>query len=88
VAAVKAQSTSAYTDSLTGITFQQYATTNFSFGIATPSSPSDEFIAQIVAPITGWAGISFGGSMVDSLLLTAWANEGSMVQEFRMARQA
>jgi cellobiose dehydrogenase (acceptor) len=88
VAAVKAQSTSSYTDSLTGITFQQYATTNFSFGIATPSSPTDEFIAQIVAPVTGWAGISFGGAMVDSLILTGWSNDGSIVREFRMARQA
>ncbi|KAI5854273.1 hypothetical protein BZA05DRAFT_321355, partial [Tricharina praecox] len=87
VAAVTAQSSTPYTDWATGIAFQSYqsARDGFAFGIAVPESPTDEFIGQLVSPITGWAGVSFGGGMLDNLLLTAWSNNGEIVRAFRMA---
>ena len=44
-----AQATSAYTDPTTGITFQRFfsAGNSFSFGLALPETPTDEFIGQL-----------------------------------------
>ena len=37
--------------------------------------PSDEYIVQLVAPVSyGWSGISMGGAMTNSLLFPMWPN--------------
>ncbi len=49
---------------------------NITMGLVFPpptSSPSNEYIVQLVAPVSyGWTGFSAGGSMADSLLFTLW----------------
>ncbi|PFH51659.1 hypothetical protein AMATHDRAFT_58825 [Amanita thiersii Skay4041] len=50
------------------------------------SSNSDEFIGEIVAPLsTGskWVGVSPGGQMLRNLLLVAWPNGNSIVRSAR-----
>ncbi|KAI5776379.1 hypothetical protein EDC01DRAFT_483276 [Geopyxis carbonaria] len=86
IGAANAQSSSAYTDSVTGITFQRFYTESysFSFGMALPEAPTDQFIGQLVAPIAGWSGVSLGGGMIDNLLLTAWANADEIIRGFRL----
>jgi len=86
VTGINAQSSTAYTDPVSGITFQRFYTSSykFSFGMALPESPTNEFIGQIVAPINGWGGVSFGGGMLNNLLLTGWKNGNSIVHGFRM----
>lgn len=53
---VLAQTSTKYTDPDTGIIFQRFLTTQFggfSFGITLPTSPTNEFIGQIVrAPLS------------------------------------
>lgn len=49
----------AYTDPNTGITFQGFTdTTGFQFGLALPTNPTTEFIAQIVSSemLSTWTG--------------------------------
>lgn len=47
-----AQTSSAYTDVNTGITFQGYEdTTGFQFGMAVPTTPASDFIGQMVSVI-------------------------------------
>lgn len=41
--------------------------------LATP--PSDEYIVQMIVPVSyGWSGISMGGQMSNSLLVPLWPN--------------
>ncbi|CAO2658307.1 Nn.00g060300.m01.CDS01 [Neocucurbitaria sp. VM-36] len=84
-----AQTSSPYTDTTTGITFNGYQhTSGYKFGIALPENPTTDFIAQIQAPITnggGWAGFSMGQSMTGNLLVVAWPNDGEVVSSFREA---
>ncbi|KAH8155796.1 uncharacterized protein LAJ45_00808 [Morchella importuna] len=85
---VLAQSTTEYTDPTTGIIFQRFLTSSyggFSFGAVFPSAPTNEFIGQIVGPIGGWSGVSFGGGMNGNLLSVVWMNGNEIVQSFRMA---
>jgi len=84
---VNAQSSVAWTDPVTGITFQafQSADYGYSFGLALPTNPTNELIGQLIAPIDAWAGVDFGGAMVNNLLLPGWAYDGNIVWEFRMA---
>ncbi|KAI5118114.1 hypothetical protein M0805_003468 [Coniferiporia weirii] len=82
-----AQVSSSYTDS--GITFQGITdpTYNITIGFVTPpagSSDTDEFIGEIVSPISNqWIGIALGGQMANNLLLVAWPNENSIVASTR-----
>ncbi|KAL1637316.1 hypothetical protein SLS58_009325 [Diplodia intermedia] len=86
-AARAATSTSAYTDSTTGIKFQRWQdeTTGFSFGIALPESPDakTDIIGQMVAPGSGWAGVSMTSSMMASTLIAAWPNGEDIVASAR-----
>ncbi|KAF8453744.1 cellobiose dehydrogenase [Kalaharituber pfeilii] len=81
--------TSAYTDSETGISFQRFATEangGFHFAIAFPQNPvvGSEFIGQIMGPInTGYSGVSFGGGMLNNLLLIAWKDGNQVRHSFR-----
>jgi len=66
---VNAQVTSAFTDPVTGISFQRFfgAKTSFAFGIALPVNPTTDFIGQITCPIAngnGWGGITLADDMV------------------------
>ncbi|KAI7785464.1 carbohydrate-binding module family 1 protein [Diaporthe eres] len=89
-----------YTDPTTGIIFDTWtvpqASTNgtWTFGAALPSdaltTDATEFIGYIQCaspnPATqGWCGMSFGGSMTNSLLLTVWPNNGQILTSFRYA---
>ncbi|KAF5672505.1 cellobiose dehydrogenase [Fusarium heterosporum] len=79
---------SAYTDPKTGIDFQRYWTKGYSLGIAVPETLGSDVIAQMVFPLEekkGWAGISFGGGMINSLLFVAWPNGDDIVTSFRLA---
>ncbi|KAL0257681.1 hypothetical protein SLS55_006844 [Diplodia seriata] len=86
-AARAATSTSAYTDSTTGIKFQRWQdeTTGFSFGVALPESPDakTDIIGQMVAPGSGWAGVSMTSSMMASTLIAAWPNGEDIVASAR-----
>jgi len=76
--AVLAQTNVPYCDSSSGICFQGYTDPdmNITMGLVFPpltSTPSNEYIIQLVAPVSyGWTGFSAGGSMADSLLFTLW----------------
>ncbi|KAF2220696.1 hypothetical protein BDZ85DRAFT_203325 [Elsinoe ampelina] len=85
-----------YTDADTGIIVSQASldtvgTGSLQIGYALP--PADaadkqtEFIGRVAGTTTGvgWTGLSFGGSMTNSLLLLLWPNEGKMVTSFRYA---
>ncbi|KAJ0109222.1 cellobiose dehydrogenase [Diaporthe amygdali] len=89
-----------YTDPATGIVFDTWtvpqASTNgtWTFGTALPSDAltkdATEFIGylQCASPnptVQGWCGVSFGGSMTNSLLLTVWPNSGQILTSFRYA---
>ncbi len=46
--------------------------------VTTP--PSNEFIIQLIAPITnGYTGISLGGQMANSLLFTLWPYDNEII---------
>ncbi|KAK1756220.1 putative cellobiose dehydrogenase precursor [Echria macrotheca] len=64
------------------------------FGVALPSDAlsvdANEFIGYLQcaskdATSTGWCGISLGGPMTNSLLLTAWPSGGEIYHSFRYA---
>ncbi|KAK7516236.1 GMC oxidoreductase [Phyllosticta citriasiana] len=78
-------STVAYTDSKTEIDFQQFtdADSGFAFGVALPKIPGKDFIGQIVAPGSGWGGVSLTSSMMASVLIAAWPNGEDVVGTVR-----
>ncbi|EPS40417.1 hypothetical protein H072_5775 [Dactylellina haptotyla CBS 200.50] len=87
-----AQTTGAYTDSRTGIVYQAYKNPNYggyTFGIAIPSSPTNEFIGLLEGPLgtpaNRWAGVSLGGPMNGPTLIVAWPNGNDVVTSFRTA---
>ncbi|KAH6662656.1 cellobiose dehydrogenase [Plectosphaerella plurivora] len=83
---VQAQST-AFTDAETGITFQQVSQQSgaYTFGIALPETGTD-FIGRISSQsATGWAGVSLGGPMRDSLMVIAWPNEDAVIASLRLS---
>lgn len=88
-----AQAGGAYVDPDNGISFYGYTEPahGVTYGFVFPPADSTgslatEFIGEIVAPIaTKWAGVSPGGSMLQNLLLVAWANGNSIVRSARIA---
>ncbi|KAH7329906.1 putative cellobiose dehydrogenase [Rhexocercosporidium sp. MPI-PUGE-AT-0058] len=86
----KAQTTTPFTDPVTGIQFQRFfgAKTQFAFGIALPENPTTDFIGQMTFPLTasgGWGGISLADDMVGPLLLAAWPDGNTVQSSFRLA---
>lgn len=76
----------AYTDPNTDIDFQLLnANGNFSVAIALPKTIETDLIGQLVIPRGGWGAVSFGGGMLNHLLLVAWANGEDIVSTFRVA---
>ena len=56
------------------------------YGYVFPETDTGEFIGEIVSPIEGaWVGVSPKGTMLNSLLLVAWANGGEVVHSARIA---
>lgn len=86
---VNAQTTTAYTDASTSITYQRYRTTvgnsSYAFGLTFPTTPGTDFIGLLEGPVTGWSGVSLGGSMPNSLLIVAYANGDSVTAGLREA---
>jgi cellobiose dehydrogenase (acceptor) len=80
---------SVYTDEKTGITFNGLShSSGYKLGYALPETLTNDFIAQMVAPITndgGWAGFPLGQSMIGSVLVTAWPHDGEVISSFRKA---
>lgn len=89
-----------YTEPNTGIVFDTWtvpqSSTNgtWTFGAALPedalTTDATEFIGylQCASPdptIQGWCGVSFGGTMTNSLLLTMWPNDGEILTSFRFS---
>lgn len=78
-----------YTDSKTGITFDQYTdTTGYQFGLALPETIGTDLIGQMCFPVVdgaGWAGLDFGSAMTGHLLIVAWPNGDDLVSSFRYA---
>ncbi|KAG4431051.1 hypothetical protein IFR05_013471 [Cadophora sp. M221] len=83
---VYGQSSIPFTDTTTGITFQQVTDGAFTFGIALPETASTDFIGRISATgSSGWAGISLKGPMSGSLMVVAWPNVDQVVASLRLA---
>jgi len=62
-------------------------TANILYRIAVPdSAPPYDVLVQIVAPVgTGWAGLAFGGGMLNNPLVVAWPNGQSAMVSPRWA---
>ena len=87
--AVKAQ-TSEYEDPNTGITFQRIAKNDdaYTFGIALPETFGTDFIGQITGTgQEGWVGVSFGGGMLNTLLLVAYPDGEDVTASLRTAKE-
>jgi cellobiose dehydrogenase (acceptor) len=83
VGLVGGQST-AFTDPQTGITYQQISREDYTFGVALPEKPTGDFIGRISAKGSqGWAGVSLGGRMTNSLMVVAWPHENKVVSSLR-----
>jgi cellobiose dehydrogenase (acceptor) len=83
VGSTHAQST-AFTDARTGITYQQITEDDYAFGIALPENTTTDFIGRIRARGSpGWAGVSLGGRMGNSLMVVAWPHENKVVASLR-----
>ena len=83
VGSTHAQST-VFTDSQTGITYQQITRGDYTFGIALPENITTDFIGRISARGSkGWAGVSLGGRMADSLMVVGWPHEKKIVASLR-----
>ncbi|KAL1757668.1 cellobiose dehydrogenase [Schizophyllum commune] len=83
-----AQTGAQYTDPDNGITFWGItdASHSVTYGYVFPETDTGEFIGEIVSPIEGaWVGVSPKGTMLNSLLLVAWANGGEVVHSARIA---
>ncbi|KAK3362600.1 hypothetical protein B0T25DRAFT_9706 [Lasiosphaeria hispida] len=86
-----AAQTTPFVDQGTGIQFQRFfgAKTNFGFGVALPTTPSNSFIGQLSFPLVngaGWGGFSLTGDMEGPLLMACWADgKGGIQASFREA---
>ncbi|KAK4448586.1 cellobiose dehydrogenase [Podospora aff. communis PSN243] len=89
-----------FTDAETGIVFNSWGISpestqtrgGFNFGVALPSNglstDATEFIGYLEcasADAKGWCGVSMGGPMTNSLLLTAWPSGDDIYTSFRYA---
>jgi hypothetical protein len=83
-----AQQTQTYVEPKSNITFQALVNpSSITFGIALPTTAgSKDFIGTVAGKGAGWAGISLGGAMTNTLLLTVWPNGQSLMASFRKTR--
>ncbi|KAI0018922.1 hypothetical protein F4780DRAFT_780965 [Xylariomycetidae sp. FL0641] len=89
-----AADTSVVKDSQTGFTFSQYnaayttSNNNIMFRVAIPSPAEGSYdaVIQVIAPMAvGWAGLAWGGQMINCPLTIGWANGQSVVLSSRHA---
>jgi cellobiose dehydrogenase (acceptor) len=74
----------AFTDDKTGIQFQQTTKGDYTFGIALPAKSNGDLIGRIsVKGTQGWAGVSLGGPMANSLMVIAWPHQKKIVSTLR-----
>ncbi|KAL4944374.1 hypothetical protein BDV06DRAFT_233379 [Aspergillus oleicola] len=97
----QAGDTTVYTDPDTGIVFDTWSVeasssaAGFTFGVALPedalTTDATEFIGYLKCAsssstsMTGWCGLSFGGSMNSDLLLVAYAQDDQILTSFRFS---
>ena len=82
-----------FRDATTGFVFSQFQAAYkiggyINFRIAVPNdakaNESYDAVVQVVAPLeVGWAGLAWGGSMVNSPLTLSWQNGQSVVGSSR-----
>ncbi|KAL2142034.1 hypothetical protein VTI28DRAFT_1604 [Corynascus sepedonium] len=85
-----AVSAAKYCDTATEICYSEWVSPeNIAFRIAIPDTATEgdfDVLLQIAAPITvGWAGIAWGGVMVNNPLTVGWANGNTTVVSSRSA---
>ncbi|PKS12504.1 hypothetical protein jhhlp_000711 [Lomentospora prolificans] len=89
-----AQEPTPYTDADTGIGFNTWSTPSVRYGMALPAdaleTDATEYIGLLTCASpeganTGWCGISFGGGMVNNLLLLAYPHNDQVLTSFRWA---
>ncbi|RGP81314.1 cellobiose dehydrogenase [Fusarium longipes] len=82
------------TDAKTGIKFDTWTASRMTFGLSFPedgqTTNADEFIGYLNCATpngkgTGWCGLSYGGSMTNSLLLFAYPHDGEILTTFHWA---
>ncbi|QPC72185.1 hypothetical protein HYE68_002937 [Fusarium pseudograminearum] len=82
------------TDANTGIIFDTWKAPSMTFGFTFPANgqttDADEFIGYLNCATpkgksTGWCGLSYGGSMTNSLLLFAYPHDGEILTSFHWA---
>ncbi|KAI1338158.1 hypothetical protein F5Y15DRAFT_133858 [Xylariaceae sp. FL0016] len=87
-----AADTSVVQDSETGFKFSQYnaayslgsGTITFRIAIPSPATAPYDAVIQVAAPVAvGWAGLAWGGQMINCPLTIAWANGQSVVASSR-----
>lgn len=87
-AGVLGQQSTTFTDDKSGIKFSYYEKSGWGFGLALPEAPKagGDFIGILQSnTIDGYAAVSLGGPMANSLLITAWADGDKMVGSLRKA---
>ncbi|POS81342.1 GMC oxidoreductase [Diaporthe helianthi] len=85
---VLGQQSTVFTDDKSGIKFSYYQKSGWGFGLALPEAPKagGDFIGILQSnTVEGYAAVSLGGPMANSLLLTAWADGDKMVGSLRKA---
>ncbi|KAL2076128.1 hypothetical protein VTL71DRAFT_1071 [Oculimacula yallundae] len=93
VTGVQAADSFAFKDSDTGFLFQQYNAaykigSSIAYRVALPSQINSTYpvIVQIAAPLeVGWAGLAWGGSMINNPLMACYANGASVTISSRYA---
>ncbi|KAI1634222.1 hypothetical protein F4809DRAFT_643663 [Biscogniauxia mediterranea] len=92
--ASSAAGTTVVQDSETGFTFSEYSAAittgsdviNFRIAIPSPATDNYDAVIQVISPTSvGWAGLAWGGQMVNCPLTVAWANGASAVVSSRRA---
>ncbi|KAJ7621156.1 cellobiose dehydrogenase [Roridomyces roridus] len=90
---VLSQAALPYTDPENGINFWGFTDVvhNVTWGyvfppLATSGPNPNEYIGEVVVPVVNqWIGFALSGSMIDSLLVAAWPNNGKIVVSTRYA---
>lgn len=86
-----AASAAKYCDAATTICYSEHVTAEkIAFRIAIPDTATSgnfDVLLQVVAPkAVGWAGLAWGGAMVNNPLTVGWANGNQTVVSSRSAR--
>ncbi|KAF4636608.1 hypothetical protein G7Y89_g1471 [Cudoniella acicularis] len=76
--------TEKFTEPKTGFTVTGYISSPYSFGVALPQTPGQDFIGVVVGTkANGYVGTSLGGPMLNALLLVVWPNGQKVLASLR-----